>query len=739
MNELVPSTTICEQFGISLKRLESWIRRGKVQVERREVAGARNKTRVNYLNPREIQQLLDEKSTPSKSTPSGIALELLEENKDAALRQAVGQVDGVLLQVDGVPELPVQHSVKAIQKSTPSKSTPSKSTPSDFDRVPPSDRVPDRVPSTAIELLSHTPKTTTVTILDPLSMNPIELQLVQTRAIWLTELNESLKSVSHGKVTELLEQAARDHKTSSRNIRRWLKRLESGVTALARKRIVGSSRLGDDLYNLIIGLVLNNPAASARRVRRIIELNDKKLLEYRPYPNAKNSNTLSVATIGRLQHWLRNDPTMRVIFMGDKERKEFARVWIGEVLAAHANDLWEADMTYGDALVYMSDRDTVERLCMHTVTDVFTGCIMSMVFSRDQGQLETNRMLILALGKKPGEWAQHWNVFGKPKRLYWDNGKTYRSERSHQALENLGVEILHSRARVSHTRGAIERVFGTFHKFEATLPGYGGPDTKSRDHDQLARLTNATRDWVALGCPTGTADPYPNRLLLEHEYKRLALLWITQDYHKELIANPLGKGSLTREELFAKTAPASSLIEYPFDDLRMIYAKRYPRSVRGNGTVQINARAYGLPDASLLAYQGQKIVILEDDLLHQTVYTAAVQERENLRILGRLEDMTFASDTDEARAYRRAAREEAKSIMQRADEIRAAFNDPQMRYERALENAAKLEPVSHPLKASPAQLETDPDAKTKAAIQDSLKRFMADGLVLDKPVDDLLQ
>jgi putative transposase len=723
MDQMVSIDEAAQKFSISRERIKTWIRRGKLEAERRLVKRTNNGSFVNFVKLSDIQKLIE-----SGGTGSGIALELLEENKGAAL--------GQILASDPVPD--------PVPELTPVKQANSAKTAlTRIDPVPSSDPVPDPVPSnksrSSALAKSHTPKTTTVTILDPLTMNPIELQLVQTRAIWLTELNESLKSVSHGKRTELLEQAAGDHNTSSRNIRRWLKRLEAGVTALARKRIVGSSRLGEDLYNLIIGLVLNNPAASARRVRRIIELNDKKLLEYRPYPNAKKSNTLSVATIGRVQRWLRNDPTMRVIFMGDKDRKEFLRVWVGEVLAAHANDMWQADMTRCDTLIYDPVSDSIFRLRIHATTDIYTGCALSMVFSRDEGQLETNRMLILALGKKPGEWAQHWNVFGKPKRLYWDNGKTYQSERSHQALENLGVEILHSRPRVSHTRGAIERFFGTFHSFERTLPGYGGPDTKSRDHDQLARLTNATRDWLAKGCPTGTADPYPNRLLLEHEYKRLALLWLTQDYHKEMIANPLGRGSITREELFAKTAPASSLIEYPFDDLRTMYAKRYPRSVRGNGTVQINARAYGLPDASLLAYQGQKIVILEDDLLHQTVYTAAVQERENLRILGRLEDMTFASDTDEARAYRRAAREEAKSIMQRADEIRAAFYDPDMRYERALENAAKLEPVSHPLKASPAQLELDPDAKTKAAIQESLKRFMADGLVLDAPVDDLLK
>ncbi len=574
-------------------------------------------------------------------------------------------------------------------------------------------------------------------VLDPVQIAPKHLKTALEQEPALVKLYESFSSGSHDGKWQLLERLGKEQGVSGRTMLRRLEKYQrGGTTALARKRRTdsGSRRLPEALLKLTISLILTNPKASAARLRRIVELNDASALAYRVSPRSDRIARLSATTITRIRAWMQTEPTMRVALMQDKERKEFLRVWSGEVMSAHANDLWEADMTRCDTFVYDPPTDTIYRLRIHATIDIYTGCIPSFVFSRNEGQLEANRMLMLALKRKPEPWNTRWNVFGRPTRLYWDNGKTYRSERSHTALESLGVEIIHSKPRVSHSRGAIERFFGTFHRFEETLPGYGGFDTKQRDHEQLARLQFATREWLLSGADPST-DPYPNRLLLEDEYKRLALLWLTADYHKEIVH----KG-FTREMLFASSAPRETLVEYNFDDLGLLFSKRHTRTVRGNGTIALNGRAYGMPGGELMAYQNLSITVLEDDRMDTVALRAAIAENGNLRILGDLTEMTWRSDSDEAKAYRKNAKKYAQSVQERANQIAQEYNNPELRYERALEHASGLESLSitTPLKATPARIETDPDAALRLEIEAATQSFHERGLILDAPVDDLL-
>ncbi|NJK42960.1 MAG: transposase family protein, partial [Pleurocapsa sp. SU_196_0] len=254
------------------------------------------------------------------------------------------------------------------------------------------------------------------------------------------------------------------------------------------RKDAGQTRIPRDLVELCISLWVTNPNASSKRIRRIIELNDPRVLEYRASPRAAKLNRLSVNGIARVRQGMERTPEFRYALMDSGARREFHRVWIGEVMASRALELVEADMTRCDVFVYDAETDSVYRLRVHAMIDVFSGCIPAFVFTRAEDQLATNRMLMLGLLEKPAPWTSVWPVWGKPERLYWDNGKTYRSERSHTALEALGVTIIHSKPRVSHSRGKIERFFGTLHAFESTLPGYAGENTKERDQYRIAEL-----------------------------------------------------------------------------------------------------------------------------------------------------------------------------------------------------------------------------------------------------------
>jgi putative transposase len=291
------------------------------------------------------------------------------------------------------------------------------------------------------------------------------------------------------------------------------------------------------------------------------------------------------------------------------------------------------------------------------------------------------------------------------------------------------VQIIHSRARASHTRGGIERFFRTLHAFESTLPGYAGENATQRDHERIARLWANTRDWIARGAPAD-ADPYPNRLLLEDEYKRRMLLWLTVDYHAQAV-----QGSRTRLDLYTSSAPPSSRVAFNLGDLTLAFSQRLARTVRGNGTIFYRNRAYALPNGDLMAYQGATIAVLVNDLMPDRTLTAAMPTPHGLRVLGVLEDVTFASDSDEARAYRRKAREVVRDLRAMADAIQHEYTNPELRHDRVLERAADLPPVTYTLPTpTPAALDTAPDQTYRRSLEADMRELMGEGIQFDEDI-----
>jgi putative transposase len=583
---------------------------------------------------------------------------------------------------------------------------------------------------------------------DPLAIPKHVLETAQSRQTWLAELQAELETAKHGDANRLVEAAATAHDLSTGTVWRLLKRNRAGgVTTLARKQRAdtGKFRLPTWLLELIVTIVMTNPAMSASRLRRTLELYDPALLEYKPSPSARVTQHLSSSTIARVRIWMNGIPTLRYALMDPKKRKEFARVWAGEVFASRANELWMADMTRCDTFVYDPTSGDVFRLRIHACIDVHSGAIPAAVFSRAEDQIATNRMLTLAVLEKPEPWTERWPVHGRPERLYWDNGKTYRSSRAHLALEALGVEIIHSRPRVSHTRGNIERFFGVFHQtFESDLPGYGGPDTKSRDHDTIKRHLEATVKWLA-GGGAKDKDPYPNRLLTEEEYKLKFLLWLTEDYHRQV-----GKRGRTRLEDFLRTATPSSRAKYDFGDLQLVFSKRETRTVRGNGTVTYANKPWGMADAGLVPYQGREIVVLINDMMPAQELLAALPEGENLRILGPLSCMDFSALGPEAVQYRKAAREKVANVKELALELQRQMTDPRYRHDQVLADKnpdipapepGPPEPIQFTLSADApdARLVRDPNAITRMTLEDLQAEFDPDGLglIFDDDLSDM--
>ncbi|MDW8357863.1 DDE-type integrase/transposase/recombinase [Thermus sp.] len=496
---------------------------------------------------------------------------------------------------------------------------------------------------------------------------------------------------------------------------------QEGARGLERRprRDKGRFRVPGEFKRLLLGLRLAHPQASVRRLLRIMELNDPSLLRWK-------GGLISETTARRVLAWAERNPAFRYALQSEEGRRELLRTWHGSVLAEYPNQLWMVDMTRCDTFVYLPEEDRMVRLRIHVAVDVFSGAVPALVFSREEGQTPTNQLLILALQDKTS-LVPGWDVWGRPEQIFWDNGRVYRSQLSEQIAERLGIELVYSRPRVSHTRGKVERFFGLFHQeFERLLPGYAGQDATERDSAQLARLLESTRRWYLEGMPPDR-DPYPNRLLLEEEYKRLALAWLLEDWHRK----PLEDG-LSRLDLFRLFVPQRTLVRYELGDLYLLTATKTRRVVRANGAVHYRGRPYVLEGGSLIPWQGMPVWVLEVNVLPGQPLKVALEGPDgSLEVLGNLVPEPLRADSPEAKAQRALDRAAMQALREEAERLKEELSLPAMRLEAVLERLSGLAPLARRERVVPTAPKEIPKPSDTDLQQALAELDSADDLILD--------
>lgn len=538
---------------------------------------------------------------------------------------------------------------------------------------------PVRIVSTALS------STGEATIPDLRQADPDDLALWQR----LEELRQQIRNVSRGRRKELVEAFAEAEQTSIHNVYRWL-RLPASQFFKIRRRDAGSSHLPPELRDAVTSLWLHHPKASAWTIHRWLQVANPDILIYR---RGNYERRLSVRGVRDVRRRLEANPVTRAALMNEDQRREFLRTWSGAVIATHPNDLWQMDMTRCDTFVwgYARAKDTEPsafRLRIHDCIDHYTGAIPALVFSREESRRPTTRLLILGLFPKP----DGWNIFGKPRRIYHDNGSAYLAEATQRGLATLGIEVSTSQAWVSHTRGKVENFHKLFHAWERTLPGYAGEDASQRNDWELARLIENTRRWAATGYAPEADPGRGNRLLLEEEYKREALNWLQNDYHARILP-----GGLTRAELFMREVPPETQMQFKLRDLFEIFADSEERTVSGNGEVRWRNTRYTLPDGTLMLYQGRKVVVTEYEhpLTGEPIVNIYLpQPSGNLLELGTAVPAPEDALSQQAFEQRKANRERVKELFAKADEFRRDYLNPAWRQDAIL---AKGRPANEPI------------------------------------------
>ncbi len=422
----------------------------------------------------------------------------------------------------------------------------------------------------------------------------------------LPRIAAEARDLPRGLKWDLIKEEARNIGVTPGYLARLLRRYEGGQPHARRpRRDRGTHRVPAELRKLVVGLKLAHPRASARRILRILEANDPGLLVYRPY-STETLFRLSEATVRRILRRAEEIPAFRYALLSEEGRREFARTWAGHVLAEYPMQMVMVDMTRCDTFVYLPEEDRMVRLRIHVALDVYSGAVPSLVFSREEGQVPTDQLLILMTQDKTAI-VPDWDVRGVPERIYWDNGKVYRSEKSEHWARTLGIELVYSRPHVSHTRGRVERFFGAFHQtFEALLPGYAGQDATERDSSELRRLLQNTRRWVAEGMP-----PSGTRTSTASSWRRSTGVAPSSGSSAPGTGSPWG----TDSPAWTSSGPSSPAPPRGLPPGGPVPGRGLPGGAggAGNGTVQYRGRTWYLDPrhGSLPPWQGQRVVVLD--------------------------------------------------------------------------------------------------------------------------------
>lgn len=501
-------------------------------------------------------------------------------------------------------------------------------------------------------------------------------------------LNLGERSRDRAKAVEALAKA---EGVTTRAVYRWLKVFEEkGLRGLARaaRSDKGSHHLPPDAYHFIVqALVSNTKITPVAQIHRTLirAVPDAMIRKY-----GGKQRPISEDTVRSIKRDLLDDPRTRLLFADADARKEHLRTYAGQVFAEYANQLWQMDMTRCDVMVCDPETGRIFRPRIHAIIDVYSGCIPGWAFAVEEDQTQTDLALLRAFVPKSEPYSTAWPVFGTPERLYWDNGKTYSSDHARRFLAELGVEVIYSRPRVSHTRGKIERFFGTLHGVEKGLPGYVGPNAKDRATEELRRITKNTKRWLERGL---SHDPgWGNRLLTLPEYQERVLAWLFTDYHDTVVNNK------SRLMHFVETAPKRTQPLYNREELMTTLARQTIRKVYPDGSIRLNNRVWTVESGKLNNHVNREVIVLTNQFAAAEEHLVAWRDRgDRLEIIGLAVPMPERADSPEAQALRAASRAEAKRAQLEAAQQRKDLLNPHLVVSNALLAQAQAEYVIEPL------------------------------------------
>lgn len=263
-------------------------------------------------------------------------------------------------------------------------------------------------------------------------------------------------------------------------------------------------------------------------------------------------NEVSYSTINRL---LRKHGMTSKGAIVQPERKRFAHEKV--------NTLWQGDMSHGP---YVPFKGKKKKTFLFAYIDDCSRLVPHAEFFHSEKFDGLRKVTKEAIIRR-----------GKPKILYADNGKIYRSETLQLACAQLGITLAHTQPYDPQSKGKIERMF----------------------------LTVQTRFYPLLD-----VNPANSLEELNERFWR----WLEEDYHRKVHASLDEKTPL---EVYQSQLDQIQMISDPAS-LDPIFLKREYRKVKPDGTVSLDKQLYEVPARFIgqrieLRFDEQKVFIYENN------------------------------------------------------------------------------------------------------------------------------
>lgn len=172
-------------------------------------------------------------------------------------------------------------------------------------------------------------------------------------------------------------------------------------------------------------------------------------------------------------------------------------------------DQVQIDHTVIDLIVVDErERKPIGRPYLTVAIDVCSRCLVGMVVTLEPPSAVSVGLCLAHAAQDKRPWLERigvqaaWPMSGKPRALYVDNAREFKSEALTRGCEQHGIELGYRPPGRPHYGGIVERVIGTAMRMIHELPGttFSNPVERGRyDSEKLAALTLPELErWLAL-------------------------------------------------------------------------------------------------------------------------------------------------------------------------------------------------------------------------------------------------
>lgn len=217
---------------------------------------------------------------------------------------------------------------------------------------------------------------------------------------------------------------------SDRTVRRYIARYQAeGFEGLKpRSRSYRwTDAIPEEIVNAAIQLRREAPHRSVRQIIQVLEL------EHRVPSGTLKRSTLQE----RLAAAGYSTRQMRLYRGGGVAARRFQR--------RHRNELWQSDIKYGPHLP-IGANGAAQQVYLSVVIDDATRFVVHAAFYPTQDQTIVEDSLRQAMRR-----------YGVPQRLYFDNGRQYRSRQMARIGAKLGIRVVYTKPFAPESKGKVEK------------------------------------------------------------------------------------------------------------------------------------------------------------------------------------------------------------------------------------------------------------------------------------------